>query len=90
MLEIRKVIQNFALSYNRWSPHLPDFLHCLQVDNISTQDFIGILTITTLAEIGIGLTAVGLFFTILGVALFFDGALLAVGNVSLDFLPCLS
>jgi hypothetical protein len=35
-----------------------------------------------LSEIGIGLTAVGIFFTILSVALFFDGALLAVGNVS--------
>ena len=34
------------------------------------------------AEIGIGLTGMGLFFTMLGVLLFFDGGLLAVGNVS--------
>lgn len=37
------------------------------------------------AEIGIGLTACGLLFTLLGVALFFDGALLAVGNVRAHF-----
>ena len=35
-------------------------------------------------EIGIGLTAVGSFFTILSAAPFFDGALLAVGNVSIS------
>ena len=34
-------------------------------------------------EIGIGLTGMGLLFTMLGVLLFFDGGLLAVGNVSL-------
>jgi hypothetical protein len=34
------------------------------------------------AEIGIGLTGMGLLFTMLGVLLFFDGGLLAVGNVS--------
>lgn len=33
------------------------------------------------AEIGIGLTGMGLMFTMLGVLLFFDGGLLAVGNV---------
>ena len=35
-------------------------------------------------EIGIGLTGMGLLFTMLGVLLFFDGGLLAVGNVSLS------
>ena len=34
------------------------------------------------AEIGIGLTGMGLLFTMLGVLFFFDGGLLAVGNVS--------
>jgi hypothetical protein len=33
------------------------------------------------AEIGIGLTGMGLLFTFLGVMLFFDSGLLAVGNV---------
>ena len=33
-------------------------------------------------EIGIGLTGMGLLFTMIGVLLFFDGGLLAVGNVS--------
>ena len=33
------------------------------------------------AEIGIGLTGMGLLFTFLGVMMFFDSGLLAVGNV---------
>ncbi len=39
------------------------------------------------SEIGIGLTGMGLLFTMLGVLLFFDGGLLAVGNVSLLISP---
>jgi hypothetical protein len=34
-----------------------------------------------MAEIGIGLTGMGLLFTFLGVMMFFDSGLLAVGNV---------
>jgi hypothetical protein len=34
------------------------------------------------AEIGIGLTALGLLFLFLGIILLFDKALLALGNVS--------
>lgn len=36
----------------------------------------------TTAEIGLGLAAFGLLFTVLGVMLFFDRGLLAMGNVS--------
>lgn len=32
-------------------------------------------------EIGVGLTAFGLFFMLMGVLMFFDGGLLAIGNV---------
>eukprot|EP00056_Hartaetosiga_gracilis_P018939 m.12444 g.12444 ORF g.12444 m.12444 type:complete len:139 (+) comp7210_c0_seq1:91-507(+) len=37
--------------------------------------------LTDLQKIGIGLTAFGLFFLLLGVLLFFDHGLLAIGNV---------
>jgi hypothetical protein len=36
-------------------------------------------------EIGVGLTAFGLFFMLMGVMMFFDGGLLAIGNVSIFF-----
>lgn len=35
------------------------------------------------AEVGIGLIGFGIFFTVLGIVLFFDRGLLALGNVSL-------
>jgi len=38
-----------------------------------------------LAEAGIGLIGFGIFFTFLGVVLFFDRGLLALGNVRLTF-----
>ena len=38
------------------------------------------------AEIGVGLTAFGLLFTVRGVLFFFDRGLLAMGNVSLNIL----
>jgi hypothetical protein len=37
-------------------------------------------------EIGVGLTSFGALFMMLGIMLFFDGALLALGNVR-TFLP---
>lgn len=33
-------------------------------------------------EIGVGLTAFGLFFMMMGVMMLFDGGLMAIGNVS--------
>ena len=40
--------------------------------------------IDALSEIGVALTSFGGLFMLLGVMLFFDGALLALGNVSLE------
>jgi len=37
--------------------------------------------LTDMQKIGVGLTSFGVFFMMLGVMLFFDGALLALGNV---------
>jgi hypothetical protein len=42
-----------------------------------------------LAEIGIGLIGVGLMFILLGVMLFLDSALIAMGNVRLQHLPAI-
>lgn len=36
-------------------------------------------------EIGIGLTLFGLLFTLLGVLMFFDKGLIAMGNVKINF-----
>jgi hypothetical protein len=37
----------------------------------------------SLSEIGVGLTAFGVVFMVLGIIMFFDGGLLAIGNVLL-------
>jgi len=37
-------------------------------------------------EIGVGLTGIGMFFMILGVLMLFDGGLIAIGNVSTQYL----
>ena len=43
------------------------------------------------AEIGLGLTGFGIFFSFLGIIFFFDKGLLAMGNVSFVLLvSCLS
>jgi len=42
------------------------------------------LTKSSVAEIGVALTTFGALFMLLGVMLFFDGALLALGNVRLS------
>lgn len=35
-------------------------------------------------EIGVGLTAFGLFFMMMGVLMLFDGGLMAIGNVNMN------
>jgi hypothetical protein len=40
------------------------------------------LIIFCIVEIGVGLTAFGLFFMAIGVMMLFDGGLMAIGNVS--------
>ena len=50
-------------------------------DILRNQPAALLLSVLCVTEIGIGLTGMGLLFTMLGVLLFFDGGLLAVGNV---------
>jgi hypothetical protein len=40
-----------------------------------------------LVEIGVGLTAFGLFFMMMGVLMLFDGGLMAIGNVIINIKP---
>lgn len=60
----------------------PEELCILSVGMLMSFEFFDLNQAIYIAEIGMGLTGFGVFFLFFGMILFFDKALLAIGNVS--------
>jgi len=76
-------LPSFSSPFPPFSPSssfLPSSIPC----TLPQSSLQGIMWLSDTQKIGVGLTAFGLFFMLMGVMMFFDGGLLAIGNVSRD------